>query len=167
MQPRPERVAHPEAACLLDENQEGGLKRVVGFKVAGQYGAADAENHGSVPLDQDGERELGGFAAVGREPLEKLTIRQVAGDTDVEESLEVFEIGRVFGGIHGCGSREGVRWNGCERERSAIADPTNCLFDSPLGGPLAWIHVWGWSAIADPANCLVDSPLGVRWPGYM
>ena len=84
MEPGPERVAHPQPARLLDQHQERGLKSIFGIMRIGQYAPADAQDHRSVPLDQDGKRQLGGLAAVGREPLQELTVGQLADGSDVE-----------------------------------------------------------------------------------
>ena len=93
MEPGPERVAHPQAAGLPNQDQERGLKRIVGVSRVSQNAAADAEHHRPVPLDQNGERQLGGLAAVGRKPLKKLAVAQFADGPDVEQGLQLFDDG--------------------------------------------------------------------------
>ena len=62
--------------------------------------SADAQNHRSVPLDQHGERQLGGLAAVGGEALKELAVGQVADDSDVEERFELVNQGRALVAFH-------------------------------------------------------------------
>ena len=100
MEPRAERVANPETACLLDEDQEGRLECVVGFEPAGEQASTDAENHRSMALDQDGKRQLGGLAAIRCEALEELAVGQVAHDPDVEERFELVSQSRALVAFH-------------------------------------------------------------------
>jgi hypothetical protein len=55
----------------------------------GQNAAADAQNHRTMPLDQCGERLFGPIAPLGREPLEQLTIGQVAIRSGREECAKL------------------------------------------------------------------------------
>ncbi len=104
MEPGSERIAHPETACLLDQDQERGLKRIIGFIITGQHAPADAEDHGAVALDQQGERELGGFAAVGCESLQELAVGQITCDADVEKGSNFLHESRILVEVHRRGS---------------------------------------------------------------
>ena len=76
-------------------------------------------------LNQDGERQLGGLAAVGRKALEELAVGQVADDPDVEQRFELVHHGRAFGCIPLVGILRGG-W-------SAIADPTREAAGESIG----------------------------------
>ncbi len=54
----------------MDQDQERGLKRILGVGRIGEDVAADAEHHRTVTLDQRGERRLGRRAAAGCEPFQ-------------------------------------------------------------------------------------------------
>ena len=68
MQPRPQRVLHPERAGLAHQDQEGHLKGVVSLVFVTQDGQAGAQDHRAVPIDQGGESRLGSLAVPNREP---------------------------------------------------------------------------------------------------
>ena len=112
MEPGPERVAHPQAAGLPNQDQERGLKRIFGVSRLCQYAAADAEHHRPVPFDQNGKRQLGGLAAVGRKPLQKLAVAQVADGADVEQGLQHFNDGGILFAAWGWFSASGAGGRG-------------------------------------------------------
>ncbi len=143
MEPRAERVAHPQAARLPDQDQERGLESVVGFELAGQYTSADAENHRSVALDQDSECELGGLAAVGRKAFQKLAVGQVADDSDVEEGFELMNQGRALVAFHwrGFSVARAVRNGGpyeCVCPRGSWSAPLQVMYRGALEVPRFW-----------------------------
>ena len=70
MEPRPQRIANPEVAGFLDQNEERGLERVLGVVGVDKLGAANAQDHCAVALDDRLERQFGDLARAGRKPLE-------------------------------------------------------------------------------------------------
>ena len=78
VQPGADRVPHPQPARPLHQDQERGLEGVLRVVRVRQHAAADPHHHRAVPLDQDGEGQLGGLAPVGREPLQELAVGQLA-----------------------------------------------------------------------------------------
>src|SRR5437773_2478340 len=58
VKPVAQRVRLANRACLLDQHQEGRLKRILGIARAAQQTAADMQHHRSVPFHQSGERGL-------------------------------------------------------------------------------------------------------------
>ena len=79
------------SAAFADQDEEGGLERVLGVVGVAEDAAADAQHHRPVPADERGERGL------------------VAG---VEEPAEQFGVGRTgaVGGGSGAGGRIGSRF---------------------------------------------------------
>ena len=59
-----------------------------------------AQDHRPVPLDQDGEGQLGGLAPVGREPFQELAVRQVPDRSHVEEGAELPEDSPILSDRH-------------------------------------------------------------------
>jgi hypothetical protein len=104
MEPGAQGVAHPEAAGLPDQDEEGGLEGVVRVVRVVEHAPADAEDHRPVPLDQGREGQLRGLAAAGREPLQELAVSQLPGRPDVVERADLPEDGPVFPDRHGWGS---------------------------------------------------------------
>ena len=62
MEPGTQRVAHPEAAGLLDQHEEGRLEGVLRVMGVVQLCATDPQDHRAVALDQHRESQLGGLA---------------------------------------------------------------------------------------------------------
>ena len=100
MEPGAERVPHPEAAGLLDQDQERGLEGILRVVRVGEHAPADAQDHRPVPLDQDREGQLGRLAAVGREPLQELAVGQLADRPHVEERAKLSQGGPVLSDRH-------------------------------------------------------------------
>ena len=88
VQPRAQGIAHPERSALADQDQERRLEGVHRLVVIAENAASGAENHRPMPLDQDREGQLGRLAPAGREPLEKLPVRQPGGNPILKERLE-------------------------------------------------------------------------------
>ena len=89
MEPRPQRVADTERTASVREDEERGLKGVLGIVLVAEYGPADPQDHRAVPLDQDGERQLARLVAARREAIEELPVVQSAAGPDAEERLEL------------------------------------------------------------------------------
>ena len=85
MEPRPQRIAHPEPPGLLHQNQKGGLKRILTVVRIDQDAPAYPQDHRPMSFDQGRERQFGGLAAAGREPLQELTIGQLADRPQIEK----------------------------------------------------------------------------------
>ncbi len=54
-----------------------------------EHGPANSQDHRTVPLDQDRERQLARFVASRREAIEELPVVQPAAGPDAEERLEL------------------------------------------------------------------------------
>jgi hypothetical protein len=76
-QPAPDRTPISNRARFLDQDQEGGLKRVLGFLRITQSLPADRQDHACVPLHEGPERCVGTGAVAGiEETVEQLTVRE-------------------------------------------------------------------------------------------
>jgi hypothetical protein len=75
MEPRAQRVLHPQRPGLLDQDEEGSLEGILGIVRIGKDVSADAQHHRSMPFDKRSERQFGCFAAASPEPLQELTVR--------------------------------------------------------------------------------------------
>ena len=117
VQPGAERIAHPEPAGPLHQDQERGLERILDVVVVRQYAPADPHDHRPVTLDQDREGQLGGLAPLGRESLQELTVGQLADRTDVEERPELPPDGPVLTDAH--------RWDPPPDRSSRCTDISN------------------------------------------
>jgi len=84
MEPWAERIANPEPAGFLDQYQERRLERVQAVVRIVEHASADAQNHGTMPLDQCRERQFGRFAALSREKLEELAVGQIANRSQMK-----------------------------------------------------------------------------------
>ena len=101
VQPRPQRVAHPEAAGLAHQHQERGLKGILRVVRISQDAPADAQDHRPMPLHQGGERLFGRITPLGREPLEQLPIGQVANRPGREEHAKLPHDAAILSCGHG------------------------------------------------------------------
>ena len=102
MEPGAQGIAHPEAAGLLHQHQEGGLEgilRVLGG--IGQHAPADAQDHRSMPLDQDREGQLGRLAPAAGEPLQELSIGQLPDRPHAEERAKLPDDCPILSERHG------------------------------------------------------------------
>ncbi len=104
MEPRPERLAHPQAPGLLDQDQERGLEGVVSVMGVAKHGPADAEHHRPMTMDQRRERQLRGLILTRREPLEQLRVSQADDRPHVEEGAEL-PAGQALVPVHHVNSR--------------------------------------------------------------
>ena len=100
MEPRSQRIANPEVAGLLDQDQECGLKCVLGIMWVDELCSADAQNHRAVALDQRLESQFRDFEAAGRKPLQQLPVRKVSDCPDVEERAQLPSDGSILPGLH-------------------------------------------------------------------
>ena len=89
MEPRSERLFHPEPACFFHKDKERGLKRILRIVLIDENVPADSQDHRPVPLDERGERQFRGLAAIGHESFEKLAVRQIMNCADVEECSQL------------------------------------------------------------------------------
>jgi hypothetical protein len=81
MEPRAQGVAHPQAACLLHQDEERRLECILAVVRIVQHALTDAQDHGSVALDQDRKCKLGDLAPFGPKKLEELPIGQLSDRT--------------------------------------------------------------------------------------
>ena len=89
MEPGTQRIAHPQAPGLLDQDQERGLEGVVSVMGVAKDCPADPEYHRAVAMDQRLERQLGRLVPTRGEPLEQLRVSQTNDRPLVEEGLEL------------------------------------------------------------------------------
>jgi hypothetical protein len=75
IEPTANRLAFLNRRRLPSQDEEGGLKRVLGIVFMAKHTAADAQHHPAVPFHQGSES---GFLAVSGEALEQLRIGQIA-----------------------------------------------------------------------------------------
>jgi hypothetical protein len=101
VKPGPERFLNPEVAGLLDQDEKGCLERVLRLMGVVKLGAAHAQDHGPVPLDESGERQLGGLGACGRESLEQLAVGQVSNRAVLEKRHKLALKDAATPGRHG------------------------------------------------------------------
>ena len=106
MEPRTQRVVHPERAGPAHEDQKGCLESVVSIVGIVEDRAADAEHHRSVPLDQGREGELGAFSVPLLEPLQQLAVGQSADRSHIEERADIPEGSTVLTARHRSGLLE-------------------------------------------------------------
>ena len=90
VQPTADRITFANGTRFLGENQERGLKCILGVAGVLQDAAANTVDHLPMPLNQSGE---GTFIPVGPEAVEQLTIGQVAGRSCREQETDVPENG--------------------------------------------------------------------------
>ena len=89
-EPAPDRLATTDRAGLAHQDQEGGLEGVVGVVRVAQELPADAQDHGPVSFDQDGEGGLRRIRIVPRQkPVQELAIGQGPGRTQLVEHGEL------------------------------------------------------------------------------
>jgi hypothetical protein len=89
MEPGTERVAHPETRGFLDQDQKSGLEGILRVVRVGQHAPADPQDHRSVPLEQDRERQRGSLAPAGRKPFQELPVRPFPDRSQVEERAKL------------------------------------------------------------------------------
>jgi len=84
------------------------LERILGIMGFAEDRLTDAKDHRAVPLDEGGERQLGGLPGARREPLQQLSVRQPSDCPDVEERLDLPEGGAVSSPCHWPGPRSSL-----------------------------------------------------------
>ena len=87
--------------ALPGQDEEGGLRGVLGLVLVAEDLAADAEDHRPMPLDQRREGGLGRrLARLVGEPAEELAVGQARGRPVAEERRDVPECGRCCVACH-------------------------------------------------------------------
>jgi hypothetical protein len=100
-EPARQRVTPPDCAGSSHQNQEGGLKRILGVVEVAQDILADSLHHRTVPFDQGGK---GRFIPAAHEELEQLPIALAGNGTDVKEDPKLATRRGVMNIGHGSGS---------------------------------------------------------------
>jgi hypothetical protein len=93
VKPTADRFAIANRSRSAHQDQEDGLERVFGFVRICKRSTADAEHHGPVALGQSSERKLGGLAAAGDEPVQKLPISQTSHRAGLKHGVQMPENG--------------------------------------------------------------------------
>ena len=89
MEPGAQGIPNPQAAGLLDQDQERGLEGILCVVRVDERGAADAQNHRPVALHQGLESQFGDLAPARREPLQQLSVRKLPDRPEIEERVEL------------------------------------------------------------------------------
>ncbi len=140
VQPRPERIPHPERTRLVHQHQEGRLEGVLGIVLVAEGCPAGVQHHRPVPRDQRRERQFRRLARPAGEPLEQLAVSQLRGDPLGEDRAEVACGGVILFDRHRVGPRIGLAYGTIIMRR---ADPVVPDFlpkkRKTAGGYNAWI----------------------------
>jgi hypothetical protein len=91
MKPRSQRLPYPERATLACQDEERRLKGVLGIVIVTDDPKAGAQHHGTMPLDQGREGDLGSLAAPAGKLLQELTVSQSGNDPHVEQGVEMVQ----------------------------------------------------------------------------
>ncbi len=89
VKPATDGLERPERFTAPHKHQECRLESVCDVGLVAKRVAADSQNHGPVPQDQNLEGCVRGRAAAIREPLEQLAVRHAGGCPEVEQRLNV------------------------------------------------------------------------------
>ncbi len=95
MEPRPERISHPERPGTFHQDEKRGLESVFGLMPVGKNAVAYAQDHRAMPLDEHREGQLGWLAGVGGESFQKLAVAEVS---DCSHAIERANSAVHFGG---------------------------------------------------------------------
>jgi hypothetical protein len=88
MEPRAERIAPANGIGSLHEDQERGLKGVLGVVSIPHQCATHTEHHRTVAFDQDTKGLMAERVAAGREAFEQLAISQATESTRAQEQFK-------------------------------------------------------------------------------
>ena len=102
VQPRAQRIPHPERASLAHQDQERRLEGILHVMRVGQHAATDAQHHRTVPLDECRKCQLGGLISIGRELLQELTIRPLLKRADAIERAKMPDDCTIVVESHAC-----------------------------------------------------------------
>jgi hypothetical protein len=86
MQPRAQRAADVQPACLASQHEKCCLERVLGVVLVPENHTAGTPDHPPVPLHQHLKRRL---VAIESEPREQLLVRQPGDGAVSEQSLDL------------------------------------------------------------------------------
>ena len=89
IKPGSQQVGVSDRASLAGQDEEDGLKGILGMVPVAQDLAADAQNHWPVPRYQSGEGHFRAGIAPGGEPLDELAVSQSGNKAAVEEGLNL------------------------------------------------------------------------------
>ena len=74
MEPGADRIAAPNRFGLANQDQKGCLKRIVGLVRVANQAAAQAQNHRTVPFDQNAKRFVTKRIMAGLKTLQELAV---------------------------------------------------------------------------------------------
>ena len=95
VQPATERVLHTKGPHFASQHEKRGLERVLGGMLVLEDTPANAEDHGSVPLNQCLEGHLSKPLRPGGELRQQLGIRHPAERAEVPQSIDLSEHARL------------------------------------------------------------------------
>jgi hypothetical protein len=84
IEPTRKRILAPNRPCMLHQNHERGLERILGIVRIGENRPANPPDHRTVPPDEHRERRLGGLLAASHELAQELSVGPVAENAGVE-----------------------------------------------------------------------------------
>jgi hypothetical protein len=88
VEPRAQRVVHPERVGLAHQHQERRLEGIQRVLFVTQGRPADAEDHRAVTADDLGEGQLGEFVLSPDEPLQQRSVGHASDRAKLEERAE-------------------------------------------------------------------------------
>ena len=134
MEPRTERIPHPQQSRLVDQDEEDRLEGILGVVLVAQGRAADAQHHRTVTLDQGREGQLGRIIPTRpvREPLQELTVRQLGGHALAEDRTDVPQDTAVLLDRHGMDLRTALPRDPCNAAKPP--DGSHILSRSEIPG---------------------------------
>jgi hypothetical protein len=125
VEPASARGPVPDRAGLAEQDEEGRLKGVLDVVRVAQGVPADAEDHRPVPVDQGREGGFRGLAASCEEAVEQLSVGEAGDDSEVEESMDLFQDVPASAGQHGSSpSGTVLAWSGLDTPAPALASCT-------------------------------------------
>ena len=85
MKPARQGFTFTDCRGAANQDEERGLKGVVGIVGVGQDATANPKDHRAMTFDQGRESKFRGLAVAGQEAVDKLRIREAGDGPDVEE----------------------------------------------------------------------------------
>jgi hypothetical protein len=106
VQPPRHRLGPPQGGRLAGEQQESGLKDVVGVVLIVEDAPAQPQDHRPVAADQGGK---GGLVVMGGEALQQLAVRHLGVARGSQDPSEVAQDGGCGSVGHGQGPPKNIR----------------------------------------------------------
>ena len=91
MQPARHRLATADRAGPASQDQERGLRSILGIVFVAQDLAADPQDHRPVAIDQGREGGLGGLVPTLNEPVEQLAVGESPGRPRLKQGFDLLK----------------------------------------------------------------------------